>query len=129
MIQRNVRRLFEPMPPKYHHRDPSQSEVIAHICSTLATKPDDAERVFHRLRKARVLVFTMPARTWQGLAYVPQLDAEEFKAHVLTKVARLESEAKVTRNALAALQEVVTSLADANNRTVRAIKSLQTPVG
>jgi RecA-family ATPase len=63
--------LFEGMPAKSHHKDPSQSEVIVHIITTISACGDECDsvkalRIFDLLRNPRYRIIKFIDDQWQG---------------------------------------------------------------
>ncbi len=63
--------LFEEMPAKSHHKDPSQSDVIVHIITTLTACGDECDavkalRIFDLLRNPRYRIIKFIDDQWQG---------------------------------------------------------------
>lgn len=122
---KDLRRLLAQMPPKYHDRDPAKSEVLAHICATAGLLVPEAKLAFHRLRKANVLVFTMPARTWSGYAYRAALNESEFRDHVLARLEAANAQINALRRRCDAQDKTIAKLKASNNSLVAAVRSLR----
>jgi hypothetical protein len=63
--------LFEGMPAKSHHKDPSQSEVIVYIITTISACGDECDsvkalRIFDLLRNPRYRIIKFIDDQWQG---------------------------------------------------------------
>lgn len=87
------RERFGQMPPLANDwKSPDQSEVLRHICETLACDLEQAKGVFAHLRKAGIIVFRKPPYRWQGCAYVHAVTQDEVNADLTAKIRRLEAQ-------------------------------------
>jgi hypothetical protein len=60
------------VPPLRHHKDPEQSEVLAHIAAELDAQgkdPDKAQSVFDMIRNPRrkIIIFDHKEKLWKGV--------------------------------------------------------------
>ena len=102
-----LRSLFSMMPPTRHHHDPSQSEVLAHICQVLRCDLDRASRAFGSMRnmKSRVLVFDGQSRLWRGCDWVPS-DVNNIVKELQNKILFMEKEIKYIKKCVSLKKRV-----------------------
>lgn len=136
--QTTLRAVFSEMPPKTHHKEPEQSEVLAYIMQMLGSDMDKAIRAFNSMRNhdSKVLIYNRTHATWHGAEWIPS-DEKEGNKVISRRITQAERKLEDCMASIRKMKRTIDNIEDALNKLIEStgqsnldsdIKKLKTEV-